>query len=158
MAAPEGNQFWKLRSKHGRDKLFETPDLLREAAHEYFQWCEDNPLYEEKGFAFQGIVTKEKFPKMRAFTLNGLCLYLGCNEAYFRQFKTNCSEDFSTVINEIEKTIYEQKFTGAAADLLNANIIARDLGLKDHTDMTTDGQPIKSVGIVLSNGTKIDID
>ena len=22
MAAPVGNQFWKLRSKHGRDKLF----------------------------------------------------------------------------------------------------------------------------------------
>ena len=38
MAAPKGNQFWMLRSKHGRDKLFATPEALWEAACEYFQW------------------------------------------------------------------------------------------------------------------------
>ena len=43
MAAPKGNQFWKLHSKHGRDTLFSTPDLMWEAACEYFQWCDDNP-------------------------------------------------------------------------------------------------------------------
>ena len=30
MAAPTGNKFWMLRSKHGRDKLFSTPELLWE--------------------------------------------------------------------------------------------------------------------------------
>jgi len=134
MAAPKGNQFWKLRSKHGRDKLFNTPQLLWEAACEYFQWCEDNPLYETKGFAFQGVVTKETFPKMRAMTLSQLCFYLNCSASYFRTFKSTLQEkdkDFLTVINEIEETIYNQKFQGASADLLNANIIARDLGLSD---------------------------
>lgn len=29
MAAPKGNQFWMLRSKHGRDKLFATPEAYR---------------------------------------------------------------------------------------------------------------------------------
>jgi len=132
--APIGNQFWKLRSKHGRDKLFATPDLLWQAACEYFEWCENNPLIEVKGFAYQGIVTKEGFPKMRAMTMSQLCFYLNCNEAYFRQFKTDLKpedKDFSTIIEQIEKTIYNQKFQGAAADLLNANIIARDLGLVD---------------------------
>lgn len=28
MAATKGNKFWELRSKHGRDKLFESPELL----------------------------------------------------------------------------------------------------------------------------------
>lgn len=42
MAAPKGNQFWMLRSKHGRDKLFATPEALWEAACEYFQWCDEN--------------------------------------------------------------------------------------------------------------------
>ena len=137
-AAPIGNQFWKLRSKHGRDKLFATPELLWEAACEYFQWCEENPLYEMKGFAYQGSVTKEEFPKMRAMTLSGLCFYLNCNEAYFRTFKAQLPEgekDFNTVITDIEKTIYNQKFQGAAADLLNANIIARDLGLSDNSNV-----------------------
>jgi hypothetical protein len=145
MGAPKNNQFWKLRSKHGRDKLFETPKLLWETACEYFQWIEDNPLYEQKGFAYQGIVTKEDFPKMRAMTLSGLCFYLHCSDSYFRAFKSTLQEkdkDFLTVINEIETIIYNQKFQGAAADLLNANIIARDLGLKERTDLTTDDEKI----------------
>lgn len=141
MPAPKGNEFWKQRSKHGRDKLFASPQLLWSAACEYFKWCESNPLLEEKGFAFQGTVTKETFEKMRAFTMSGLCFYLHCNEAYFRQFKSD-NEGFSTVIGEIEQVVYRQKFEGAAADLLNANIIARDLGLKDRTDHTTDDKPI----------------
>lgn len=138
MAAPKGNQFWKLRSKHGRDKLFATPKLLWEAACEYFEWCEANPLLETKGFAYQGVVTKEEFPKMRAMTLSQLCFYLHCNEAYFRTFKAQLpegEEDYNTVIKEIEQTIYNQKFQGASADLLNANIIARDLGLSDKSSI-----------------------
>jgi len=138
MAAPRGNQFWKLRSEHGRDKLFETPELLWDTACEYFQWCDDNPLSEEKAFAYQGEITKTSLSKMRAYTLTALCLYIDCTESYFRTFKSVSTEkdkDFLTVISRIEKTIYDQKFTGAAADLLNANIIARDLGLKDSSEI-----------------------
>ncbi len=149
MSAPVGNQFWKLRAKHGRDKLFATPELLWDAACEYFQWCEDNPLYEMRGFAYRGVVTKEDFPKMRAMTLSQLCFYLNCSESYFRAFKslrsalkdeelTQIDKDFLTVIREIETIIYNQKFQGASADLLNANIIARDLGLTDRSETKVD--------------------
>jgi len=145
--APKENQFWKLRSRHGRDKLFGTPELLWEAACEYFEWCEQHPLYETKGFAFQGIVTKETFPKMRAMTLSQLCFYLNCNDAYFRQFKDAIKDstkkldiDFSTIIHEIESIIYNQKFQGASADLLNANIIARDLGLAEKSETEYKGK------------------
>ena len=134
--APKGNQFWKLRSKHGRDKLFATPQLLWEAACEYFKWCEENPLYETKAFAFQGVITTEKLPVMRAMTLSQLCFYLNCNDAYFRTFKHQLPEgekDFNTVIYDIEQVIYNQKFQGASGNLLNANIIARDLGLVEKT-------------------------
>ncbi len=138
MSAPKGNQFWKLRNKHGRKKLFETPKLLWEAACEYFQWCEENPLKETKAFAFQGVVTTEELPKMRAMTMSQLCFYLGCNEAYFRTFKKQLpdnEQDFNTVIRDIETIIYNQKFQGAAADMLDSNIIARDLGLKDKSEI-----------------------
>lgn len=138
MAAPIGNQFWKLRSKHGRDKLFASPELMWEAACEYFEWCEDNPLQEGKVFQFQGEIVNASINKMRAFTLEGLSSYLDTSASYFREFKsgiltgeTSHSKDFLTVIKKIEETIYNQKFTGAAADMLNANIIARDLGLAD---------------------------
>ena len=141
MAAPKGNQFWKLRAKHGRDKLFASPELLWEAACEYFEWCEEHPLYEYKAFAFQGDISTAALPKMRAMTLSQLCLYLGCDESYFRTFKCTLKEeniDFLAVIRNIEQTIYNQKFQGASADLLNANIIARDLGLADKHETTQD--------------------
>ena len=146
MAAPKGNQFWKLRSKHGRDKLFSTPELLWEAACEYFQWCQNNPLYKSEAFAYQGTVTLKDVPIMRAMTLSQLCFYLNCNEAYFRTFKNRLhevDEGFDTVIHDIEQTIYNQKFQGASGNLLNANIIARDLGLADKSELTgKDGSPL----------------
>ncbi|NGM63492.1 DNA packaging protein [Sphingobacterium sp. SGG-5] len=138
MAAPIGNQFWKLRSKHGRDKLFETPELLWDAACEYFQWCDDNPLIEiviekVKVNGFGDKITKQDLPKMRPYTLHGLCLYLDCSTEYFRHFKQNNKDhkDFMPILTRIEETIYNQKFSGAAAGFLNPNIIARDLGLVD---------------------------
>ena len=139
MSAPSKNQFWKLRSKHGREKLFTTPEAMEEAAYEYFDWCEKTPLDE---IDYRGKDAREvTIPKMRAFTMQGLCLYLDCNTDYFRQFKQRISDKsnpelqgFSEVIARIEDIIYNQKFTGAAAGFLNPNIIARDLGLTEKTD------------------------
>lgn len=125
-----GNQFWKQASKHGRDKLFSSPDILMSEAVKYFQWCDENPLLEEKAFHTSGIITKTTLAKMRAYTWTGLELYLKIYS--LRDYKTNPKyEAFSQVIREIERIIYTQKFEGAAADLLNPNIIARDLGLTD---------------------------
>jgi hypothetical protein len=144
MAAPKNNQFWKLRSKHGRDKIFATPKLLWEAACEYFEWCEKNPLIE---IDFKGSgARKVNIPHMRPFTIQGLCLYVDCGVDFFRNFKNDLPEkdkDFLPIIEAIEQTIYNQKFSGAAAGFLNPNIIARDLGLKDSIDHTTKGDKIQ---------------
>lgn len=133
MAAPKGNRFWEARSSHGRNPKFESADALWTACCEYFQWVEDHPLYESKAFAFQGVVTQESIPKMRAMTLTGLCLFLDITDETWRTYRVR--EDLSGVVTRAEKVIYDQKFSGAAADLLNANIIARDLGLKEHSQV-----------------------
>lgn len=138
MAAPKGNRFWEARSRHGRKPLFDSPEQLKEMCFDYFQWVEDNPLYETKAFHYQGAIIKEELPKMRAMTINGLCIFLGCTLQTWTEYRAK--EDFSDVVKYVEKVIYDQKFSGAAADLLNANIIARDLGLADRKDLTsTDG-------------------
>lgn len=133
MAAPKGNKFWEARSSHGRNPKFKSPDDLWEACCEYFQWVEDNPLWEMKAFSYQGEVTQEPVAKMRAMTLTGLCLFLDITDETWRTFRSR--EDLSGVVTRAEKVIYDQKFSGAAADLLNANIIARDLGLKDKSEV-----------------------
>ena len=133
MAAPKGNQFWKARAKHGRDKIFADEHALWDAACEYFQWVEDNPLYEAKPFSFQGSSWLEDVPKMRAMTLDGLWLFLGIGKQTWYAYKER--DDFQDVTTRIESVIKSQKFAGAAADLLNANIIARDLGLADKSEL-----------------------
>jgi len=83
---------------------------------------------------------------MRAYTLGGFLLYVRASEGYLLTFKAALKEkstaqakDFLRVVRDIEQTIYNQKFTGASADLLNANIIARDLGLRDKQDLEVKG-------------------
>lgn len=145
MAAPKGNQFWKARTKHGRDKLFESPDVLWEACCEYFQWVEDNPLWENKVAQFQGTPIDMPVAKMRAMTIAGLCLFLDINRATWNEWRN--SDDFSEVVTRVDEVIYSQKFAGAAADLLNANIISRDLGLSDkqQSEVTgANGGPVES--------------
>lgn len=154
MGAPEGNQFWKQRSKHGRDKIFKTPESLWETACEYFEWCDANPLKsveqarggksKTKAEVTEGGISVEEtglieLPLMRAYTWSGLELFLGIDS--LRDYKTNEDyKDFSQVIRAIDKIIYTQKFEGAAAGLLNANIIARDLGLRDKQDLELAGE------------------
>lgn len=137
MAAPKGNQFWKARTKHGRDKIFSSAELLWDACQEYFQWVEDNPLWENKVAQFQGGVVDMPVSKMRAMTKAGLCFFLGVDQVTFNRWRDGDDQDFCRVTREAEHVIYEQKFAGAAADLLNANIIARDLGLADKQDHTS---------------------
>jgi len=143
MAAPKGNRFWEARSSHGANPKFESPEQLWLACCEYFTWVEENPLWEMKAFAYQGMVTQEPVMKMRAMTVSGLCLFLDICEKTWWNYSSN--EGFLQVTTRAEKTIYNQKFSGASADLLNANIIARELGLTDKKELTgKDGGAIKT--------------
>ncbi len=140
MAAPAGNQFWMQRSKHGRDKIFMEPELLWKESMRYFTWCEQNPLIE---IDYRGKdATLVELPKVRAFTLKGLCLFLGVNEDFMHQFKNACagrsdeqSQDFSRIISQIFDTIFIQKFTAAAAGFLKENLIARETGLAERSQV-----------------------
>jgi len=100
---------------------------------------QDNPLLEEKVFHTNGLITKATVTKMRAMTLDGLCLFLDISFQTWDSWRTS-RPDLSDVITRIERTIRDQKFSGAAADLLNPLIIARDLGLRDKQDVDHTGQ------------------
>jgi hypothetical protein len=144
--APLGNQFWLLRSKHGRDKIFQTPEDLRDACHEYFIAVDANPIMEMKVASIYGKWIRTEVPKMRAMTVEGLCIFLGCTKQTWDNYRAR--KDYFGVIEQVEAIIYQQKLTGAAADMLNANIISRHLGLKDtvRSEQTgANGGPIQSI-------------
>ena len=125
MAAPKGNEFWMLRSKHGRDKLFATPELLWEAACEYFQWCDENPWTTRKAtqktvpvkvvkdkeivIENQQQTQQEVTPTSRPYSLMGMCVYLGASTNWWNEFRSACinkrDKDFLEVIARVEETI-----------------------------------------------------
>lgn len=133
MAAPVGNRFWEARSSHGRKPIFASADDLWAACLEYFEWVEANPLYEAQAFAYQGVVSLKELPKMRAMTVAGLCIFLDIDVHTWHEYRVR--DGFTAVTTRADEIIRTQKFQGAAADLLNPNIIARDLGLADKSDM-----------------------
>ena len=144
MSAPKGNEFWKARSSHGRNPIFASPDALWDVATEYFEWVEANPLYEDKIVSYQGVTTHEPVAKMRAMTISGLCTFLDISVQAWSEYKKR--DGFGDITTRIDQIIRDQKFAGAAADLLNANIIARDLGLSDKSELTgADGSAVKII-------------
>lgn len=152
MAAPIGNQFWKMRSKVGRDRLFASPDDMWDAAAEYFNWCDSHPWWRNEGVkSGEKAGQIMKIPIARPYTIQGLTNYLNCNVQYFSDFEKSIkgktdeqSIAFSIVVTRIREAIYQQKFEGAAVGAFNANIIARDLGLADKTinDTTIKGAKV----------------
>lgn len=140
MAPPKGNEFWKARSSHGAVRKFKTAKQLEKACCDYFDWASANPLEEEKLFAYEGKVFPGTASKMRPFTLSGLSLFLGISQQSWRDWRNpghdNYREDLAPVIAWAETVIWTQKFEGAAAGLLNANIISRDLGLADKSELS----------------------
>lgn len=65
-------------------------------------------------------------------TLKGLWEYLGIDRTTWSDWRSR--PDLSPVTARVDNIIHVQKFEGAAAGLLCANIIARDLGLADKSE------------------------
>ena len=151
MAPPKGNRFWELRdhSKAKRPSKYKNPEDLWEECKKYFKYVDNNPMYETKAFVVKGEVVQEKIPKPIPYTLAGLRLFLGINTDTWNSWRKN-RNDLMEVIEKAEQIIWQQKFAGAAADLFNANIISRELGLADKQDHTSsDGSVGTKVAVVL---------
>ena len=143
MAAPKGNTYWKRVKnwKCGADVKY-TPEALWAIALEYFEDIEKTPLKEEKVF---GTGVRMKVSKMRAMSIASFCVFAQIGKSTFDGYTAN--EAYSGITTRIRDIIYSQKFEGAAAGLLESNIIARELGLTDKKDLTSNGKNIFSVTV-----------
>lgn len=144
-----GNEFWKQRSRHGVKPKFpegeEGAQMLLEACEDYFAWAAGNPLKEDKVFSYEGDTFHDEVTKLQAFTIIGLCLFIDITTRQWREWRT-ARPDLLPVIEWAEDVIRHQKFVAAAAGLLNANIISRDLGLADKTELTgPGGGPVQTI-------------
>ena len=137
-----GNQIWRLAKNPGRKRMYDTPKKLMNKCIEYFEWAEDNPLKEQKVSQFQGEYIKGALLKLRPLTLKGLYLYLGMDHVTWVKYSER--EGYVETCQWVQDIIWTQKFEGAAADIFNVAIIARELGLADKQDITSGGEQIKN--------------
>ncbi len=130
MAAPEGNQFWKLRTSIGRDLIFSNPEILWTACMEYFNATDSRKWIRTE---FNGKdATKCEVPTETPYTWTGLYLFLDISHTTWQDYEDR--EAFIAICTRVRHIIYTQKFEGAAVGAFNANIIARDLKLKDASE------------------------
>ncbi len=139
---------WHVHArKRGRPRRFPTPEDLWKACEGYFRWVADNPLHEERVFHFQGEITRVAVSKMRAMTITGLCLHLGITHQMWSEHRQR--DGYTAITDAVDGIIRQQKFEGAAADLFNANIIARDLGLMEKAEISARHDVIGQVQVYL---------
>lgn len=132
MSATPGNQFWKLRSSHGRDKIFSSPEILWDSCLQYFEATDKRKWLKTE---FHGKDANECIVPMETpYTWTGLYLFLDISHTTWQQYEK--LEDFNAISTCVRNIIYTQKFEGAAVGAFNANIIARDIGLTDKQEST----------------------
>lgn len=148
--------YWKAKNwrqeKCGRKRKF-TPDQLWDEAVKYFDWVEKNPILEEKASNYKGEITIYQLKKPRAMSINRMCSFIGLDYSNYTKYRKD--EKYSNTCQDIDTIIRQQKFEGAAAGVFNPVIIARDIGLKEHSDHTSsDGSmtPKASGTVVVTEG------
>ena len=154
-----GNQLWKLRTKHGRDRLFSDAALLWDEACKYFDWCDRHPWGKTELVKYQGYASEAEVPLGRPYSMDGLTVYLGISGSYFRTAKgelrekiekgkaTTAETDLLDMIERIEQTIRTQQIEGAAVGVFSASLVARINGLSDNVNMSNSGEAVVRVTV-----------
>lgn len=114
MAAPEGNQFWKLRASSGPKLKYESDEQLLLDCQEYFETRS------------QMTMNGQPLP----YTIGSLCIFLDISHDTWITWRKE-RKDLSEVIKHVEMIIDDQKLTGAMVGSYNHNIVSRLLGLVD---------------------------
>lgn len=137
-----GTHFWATRMRQP-ERYFETPMDLAEAAAQYLEHVEENPLKENVVFHNKGSVVRTTVDKMRAVTWEGIASFLGMSSSALYAYRQR--EEFAPVIEKLETIIYARDYEGAAAGLLNSAIVSRKLNLAERNEITgANGGPIQT--------------
>lgn len=154
-----GNQLWKLRSKHGRSRIFGDPAILLEEAYAYFDWCDRHPWEKTELVKYKGDYEEAEVPLGRPYTMDGLTYYLGVSGSYFRTAKSELREkiekgkatttevDILDAIERIEQAVRNQQIEGAAVGVFSTNLVARLNGLADNTNVSNSGEAVVRVTV-----------
>lgn len=153
-----GNQFWKLRSKHGRDRLFGDASLLWKEACRYFEWADRTPRERVELVKYKGEASEVGVPVGHMYSMHELTVYLGVSGGYFRMAKRELREkiekgkakpsevELLETMERIEGVIQAEQIGGAAVGLYAPQLVNRLNGLTDNVNVTN-GRPVVKVSV-----------
>jgi len=126
----------------GRDRFYSEPQEMWTDAVLYFEWAssEEASVDEHKIFNSATGPSHTNIDHARPFTIREYCLYVGISQDTWQRYKKR--PEYKDVTEAIKDIIYSQKFAGAAVNIYNMQIIARDLGLVERSDVTSGGKTI----------------
>lgn len=132
----------------GRPRFF-TPDEFEQAWIDYFKWCDDNPWVKNEAIKSGDNAGKIiPIPTARPYSEIGFCAFHGLGEHYINHLGNRLetqddeeSQQLAYILTRARAKCRSQKFEGAAVGAFNANIIARDLGMVDKSELKHDGIP-----------------
>lgn len=124
-------------------RFFESPEMMRECVLAYFEWNQQHPIQTNKPTHYQGKQFALRGTRLRMMSIRGLCLHIGISDTTWYGYRDR--EGFVELVKATEDAIYAQKIEGAAADEFNVNLIMREIGLRDQTDITSGGESLGSI-------------
>lgn len=91
------------------EPMLSSPEIFWANAKKYFDWCNQNPMKEKTTLSRDGNPVEVTVLKVRPYTMNGLCQYLGPLVHYRDHLEKHLTEDDNTryleVFALIEKAI-----------------------------------------------------
>lgn len=154
-----GNKLWKLRSKHGRDRIFGDPVVLLEEAYLYFDWCDRHPWEKFELVKYQGDAYEEAVSLGRPYSIDALTVYLGVSPRYFATAKAQIKEkiaDGRATDNEIElletmevieAIVRAQNIEGANVGIFSSHIVTRMYQMAETINQNNTGESTVRVSV-----------
>ena len=145
----------------GRPKAIPTPEDMASHFESYRTECKSNPILVHDFVGKEGRSDERK--KERPLTYEGFCNWLYYNnimstpEHYFTN-KDERYNEFIDICTRIKATIRQDQIEGGMAGTYNHSITQRLNGLKEATDVTTNGKDVNAGIIVQSKEDKDNIE
>lgn len=104
-----------------------TPEQVFDMAVKYFEWAESNAIKSAETSSFQGRTYQDEVKKPRVFTWAGLKLFCGWSEGAITKWRKE--PGYCDVMAFVDTVIHEQKYQLAANGIINAGMVAKELGI-----------------------------
>lgn len=138
-------------AKVGKPRNLNSPEELYKLFEDYQKDCKSRIRRIPKA-TVKGVVYEDHIPPL---TIDGFKTYCNKNGCDINNYWNNVRDsylEFATIVTRIKEEIRNDQIEGAIVGQYNNNIVARLNGLKENSDVTTNGKEISEIKINIIKG------